>query len=186
MEIPFASPEYKSVCIDNYCVFLKKNRVKPRPYDPMENSMGNTLPVRVFHNRWTSPQCKVGTGCAIPPGGFGNPGLNRELGWRPRPWSWAQLFFDVTNLKKVGGSTTEPGPPPELFATLARWSGTISRSARPFGHARRRRSLHPCRRGESLARHLGPTRHFGARGFAVASHAITGRTLKCTLRCGDA
>ena len=72
--------------------------------------MGNQLPDRVFHNRWTSWKCKVGTGRALPGCGCGNPGPNRKLGWRTKLRFPNQLFFDVTNLKKVGGSTTEPGP----------------------------------------------------------------------------
>lgn len=80
------------------------------PNCPVENSVGNPLPDRVFHNRWTSLKRKVGTGRALVCGGCGNPGLNRKLGWRTEPRFLTQLFFDVTNLKKVGGSTTEPGP----------------------------------------------------------------------------
>ena len=87
--------------------------IEPRlaPYtQPVENSMGNLDPTGVFHNRCTSPQRKVGTGCAIGSGGFGNPGLNREIGSSQMPRQEAQLIFDVTNLKKVGGSISEPSP----------------------------------------------------------------------------
>ena len=41
------------------------------------------------------------------PGGFGNPGLDREIGsGEGTERYWTHQIFDVTNPKKVGGSTT--------------------------------------------------------------------------------
>jgi hypothetical protein len=39
----------------------------------------------VFHNRCTPLFFKVGTGCAIESGGFGNPRLHREIGMDDPP-----------------------------------------------------------------------------------------------------
>ena len=77
----------------------------------MENYLGNLDPIRVFHNRWTSRLPIVGTVCAIDTRGFGNPGLDREIGSGNRAARHStHQIFDVTNPKKVGGSTT--GLPP--------------------------------------------------------------------------
>ena len=77
----------------------------------MENSVGNRDLIRVFHNRWTSPLRIVGTVCAIDIRGFGNPGLDREIGsGKIAERRQTHQIFDVTNPKKVGGSTTGPAP----------------------------------------------------------------------------
>lgn|GEM_PF-5583169 len=77
----------------------------------MENYVGNLDPIRVFHNRWTSRLPIVGTVCAIDIRGFGNPGLDREIGSGNRAARHStHQIFDVTNPKKVGGSTTGPAP----------------------------------------------------------------------------
>ena len=47
---------------------------------PMENYVGNLDLIGVFHNRWTSRLSKVGTVHAMDIRGFGNPGLDREIG----------------------------------------------------------------------------------------------------------
>ncbi len=85
--IPFL---YITVFTDIYIVFNNKNMHRQ---DPVDNSMGSSDPTRVFHNRWTSPQRKVGTGHAIDRCGFGNPGLHREIG---------------------AGGTPRAGDPPDL------------------------------------------------------------------------
>ena len=52
---------------------------------PIDNYVGNVDLKLVFHNRCTSLLRKVGTGCAIECGGFGNPRLHREIGMEDPP-----------------------------------------------------------------------------------------------------
>ena len=101
------------VFIDN---FQANTQAQGSIVTPMENCMGNLDPIRLFHNRWTSPLPIVGTDHAIKPGGFGNPGLDREIGSGNGTERYrTHQVFDVTNPKKVGGSTTGHATHPPLW-----------------------------------------------------------------------